>query len=881
MNKLLKKVSALIHRQQFTSDLDEEMTFHREQKERELVAGGMSADEAHYAAIREFGNPALLKERSAEVAGFRFETTLQDLRYAVRQLRKNPGFAATAIFVLALGICASVSIFAFVDAALIQPLPYPDPNSLVAVTESIAAIPRANLSYLDYLDWKRMNTVFRSFDVYRGDGHLMRTASGLDVVRAGTVSDGFFRTLGVRPFLGRDFYQGEDLPSAPQTVILSYGTWQRRFGGKSDIIGKKIDLDDEVFTIVGVLPQSFEFAPRGDAELWTTLHPDPKHGCEARRSCHNLDGIARLKPGVSVAAALADVTKIAKVLESQYPDSNRGQGATLEPFSELITGDIRPILLVLLGGAGLLLLIACVNVASLLLVRSESRKREIAVRGALGASRARLWQQFMIESLALAFAASVIGVLCASWAMRLLLLLIPKDMLAGMPYLQGIGIHAHVLAFVAAIFVLATALLSLTPIARLKFSEMREGLAEGTRGSAGTLWRRLGSQLVAVELALAVILLVSAGLVGKSLHRLLHVDLGFQPDHLALMRVAHLSPEKNPSDPQLIEFARKALDSISAVPGVKSAATTSVPPVSFNGNTTWVRFVGRPYNGQHNEVNERDISAGYFSTIGAKLLRGRYFADSEDGSKPKVAIINEAFAKLYFPGDDPIGKQMGDTDLSPKSITEIIGVVDDVRDGPLDAKIWPAVYYPFNQSPNGGFSVIVRTSQAPGAALPSLVAAVRKVDRDTGIFNLATMEEHVNSSPSAYLHRSSAWLVGGFAGLALLLGIIGLYGVIAYSVSRRTREIGVRMALGAQRTSVYRLVLREAGLLTILGIGAGLLCSLLTAGLLGSMLFGVRPWDVTTLLGVSAVLAAAALLASFVPARRAASVDPVEALRTE
>ncbi|HET9743715.1 MAG TPA: ABC transporter permease [Terriglobales bacterium] len=879
-NQLLKKLNALIHRQQFTSDLDEEMAFHRGQKERELVAGGMSADEAHYAAMREFGNAALLKERSAEVAGFRFETTLQDLRYAVRQLRKNPGFAATAIFVLALGICASVSIFAFVDAALIQPLPYPDPNSLVAVTESVAMIPRADLSYLDYLDWKRMNTVFRSFDVYTGEGYLMRTPSGLETVRGARVSDGFFRTLGVRPSLGRDFYQGEDLPSAPGTVILSYGSWKRRFGGNSDVIGKKITLGDELYTIVGVLPQTFEFAPRGDAELWTTLRPQPKY-CELRRSCHDLDGIARLKPGVSVMAALADVTKIAKVLESEYPDSNRGQGATLEPFSQRITGDIRPILLVLLGGAGLLLLIACVNVASLLLVRSESRKREIAVRGALGASRARLWQQFMIESLALAFAASVIGVLCASWAMRLLLLLIPKDMLAGMPYLQGIGIHAHVIAFAAGIFVLATALLSLTPIARLKFSEMREGLAEGTRGSAGTLWRRLGSQLVAVELALAVVLLVSAGLVGKSLHRLLHVDLGFQPDHLALMRVAHLSPVKEPSDPQLIEFARKVLDSVSSLPGVKSAAIASVVPVSFNGNTTWVRFVGRPYNGQHNEVNERDVSAGYFSKIRAKLLRGRYFVDSEDESKPRVAIINEAFAKLYFPGEDPVGKQMGDTDLSPKSITEIVGVVDDVREGPLDAKIWPAVYYPFNQSPNGGFSVIVRTSQAPGAALPSLVAAVRKVDRDTGIFNLATMEEHVNTSPSAYLHRSSAWLVGGFAGLALLLGIIGLYGVIAYSVSRRTREIGVRMALGAQRKSVYRLVLREAGLLTILGIGVGLLCSLLTARLLGSMLFGVRPWDVTTLLGVSAVLAAAALLASFLPARRAASVDPVEALRTE
>jgi predicted permease len=571
---------------------------------------------------------------------------------------------------------------------------------------------------------------------------------------------------------------------------------------------------------------------------------------------------------------------IARQLELQYPNDNRGQGASVLPLSEVIVSNIRPILLVLLGGAGLLLIIACVNVSSLLLVRSENRKREVAVRGALGASRARLIRQFVTEGLVLVAAGCCFGLVGAVGAMRILTRLISKDMMSTMPYLTGLGLNSHVLVFAGAICIFSAALFSLPPVLRLPLNKLREGLTEGGRGYAGTVWRRFGANLVAVELAIAVVLLVGAGLLGKSFYRLLHVDIGFQPDHLATLQVA-LSDATYAKDEQVVAVGGQIVRRIQKLPGVESVGLTSVLPVSFNGNTTWIRLVGRPYNGEHNEVNQRDVNSDLFATLHARLLRGRYFTDAEDASKPSVIIINQALARKYFPGEDPIGKKIGDTDLTPKSITEIIGVVDDVKDGSLDSEIWPAVYYPFNQNPDSYFSLVVRTSQAEQSLLPTLVGAVHEIDPGIGTMNEATMLDRINDSPTAYLHRSSAWLVGGFAALALLLGVVGLYGVIAYSVTQRTREIGVRMALGAPSRSVYQLIMKEAVWLAGVGIGAGLLSAIAAASLMRGLLFGVRSWDATTLAGVSFVLAISALLASYLPARRAARVDPMVALRYE
>jgi macrolide transport system ATP-binding/permease protein len=803
---------------------------------------------------------------------------VQDLRYAFRQLRKSPGFACTAVLILALGIGASVAIFGFVDAALIKPLPYPNPNRLVDVTERVPMIPHANLSYPDYLDWKKLNHVFSSMEVYTGGGYLLRTATGTEPVPGLSVSDGFFHTLGIAPLLGRDFYTGEDLPSAPRTVILSYATWQKRFSGRKDVTGETVALSGIPYAIVGVLPEDFQFALRGNVEFWTTLHASDS--CALRRSCHNLNGIGRLKDGVSVEMALAEMKTIARQLELQYPKDNRDQGASVLPLSEVIVADIRPILLVLLGGAGLLLVIACVNVSSLLLVRSASRKREIAVRGALGASRGRLIRQFITEGLVLMAAGSLLGLAVADGARQVLKRLISRDMMAGMPYLAGLGLNSHVLLFAGLISVFAAALFSVAPVVRLPLTKLREGLSEGGRGYAGTLWRRFAANLVVGELAIAVVLLVGAGLLGKSCYRLLHVDVGFQADHLATLQIA-LSDASYPKDEQIVAVERQIISRVASLPGVESAGISSVLPVSFNGNTDWIRFVGRPYNGQHNEVNQRDVSSDFFSTLHAKLVRGRYFNDAEDASKPRVVIINETLAKKYFPGEDPIGKRFGDIELTPNSIKEIIGVVEDVKDGSLDSETWPAVYYPFNQDTDTYFSLIVRTSQNEKSLLPTLVAAIHEIDPGIGTMNEITMADRINESPTAYLHRSSAWLVGGFAFLALLLGVVGLYSVIAYSVSQRTREIGVRMALGAQRRSVYQLIMKEAGWLVGAGIAAGLLCSIAAATLIRGLLFGVRTWDAATLATVSAVLAIAAMLASYIPARRAARVDPMVALRYE
>jgi predicted permease len=799
----------------------------------------------------------------------------QDVRYALRQVRQTPGFAATSVLTLALGMCASLAIFGFVDAALIKPLPYPNPDRLVVATESVPMIPRANLSYPDYLDWKRLNQVFSSMDVYDQTGYLLRASDGTEPVHGSVVSDGFFRTLGVNPLLGRDFHAGEDLPEAPQTTILSYGAWQRRFAGRKDVIGQTVTLSGVPYTIIGVMPQSFQFALAGNAEFWTTLHAsDP---CGRRRSCHNLTGVGRLKDGVSVEKARANMEAIARQLEMQYPGDNRGQGAFVATLSKVIFTDIRPAFLLLQGGAGLLLLISCVNVSSLLLVRSEGRRREIAVRGALGASRSRLIRQFTTEGVVLVIASSALALLGARTAMAILKGMISKDILDYMPYLQGLGLNLHVVELAGALSVSAVVLFSVTPMFRLPLQQLRDGLTEGGRAYAGTLWRRLGSNLVVVELALAVVLLVSAGLLGKSLYRLLHVEIGFQPDHLATLSVA-LSETDYAKEDRQVAVQRQIINRIASLPGVESVGATTDLPVSHNGNTTWIRIVGQPYNGEHNEVNQRSVSPALFSTLRAKLFRGRYFTQFDDASKPRVVMVNQAFARRYFPGEDPVGQKIGDTALSPKSIAEVVGVVEDVKDGSLDSEIWPAAYYSLDQASDTYFSLVVRTSQSEKSLLPALVAAVRQIDPGIGTLDETTMAERINDSPTAYIHRSSAWLVAGFASLALLLGVVGLYGVIAYSVSRRTREIGVRMALGAQRSSVYQLVMREAVWLTGIGVAAGLVCALGAATLMRSLLFGVQAFDAATLVATAALLVLASLLATYIPARRAAQVDPMVAL---
>jgi macrolide transport system ATP-binding/permease protein len=882
----------LFTRRRRYTELSETIRDHLEEKIADLVEGGMTRQAAERSARLDFGNVTLLEERSREIWQWpRLESIGTDIQFAFRQLWKSPGFAITTILTLSLGIAATVAIFGFVDSALIRPLPYPNPSRLMGVFEtSPLSGQQLGYSYPNYLDLERFNNAFASIAAYDDNKEFVLSDAGsLHPVNGIGVTGGFFRILGVTPVLGRDFVANsasQDLLAAPSTVILSYAAWQIRFGGKPDVLGKTVTLNEESYTVIGVLPRSFEFAPTGATEFWTTLRPFAGDPCELSRGCAVMGVIARLQDGVTVQQALADVRAIAAQEASLHPDPDRNRGANTVPLSQVILGDIKPILLALLGGAGLLLLIAYVNVTGLLLARSENRRREFAVRAALGAGRGRLMQQFVTEGFVIVAVSSALGLLTATFTRRLLLNLIPADMLDGMPYLRGTGWNWHGTVFATALVLIACTLFAITPALRLPFANLRASLAESGRGASGTGWRRLGARLVVLELAATMVLLGGAGLLGKSLYRLLHVDMGFNPSHLATLSI--LAPESRYSQSdQAFALQREIVTRLQSLPGVTAVGTANGLPVGGVGSTQ-IGFVGRPSLGVNNEVGHRVVSAGYLSVLGAQLLKGRHFNENENDrpNTPLVAIINQTLARRYFQGENPVGKQFfyhaHDIRLeASQPPIQIVGVIADVKEYALDESLKPVVYSPFEQGPDRSFSIAVRTSQDAGSVLPLLIATIHKIDPDILTSNAATMPEIIRDSWAAYLHRVLAWLAGGFAALALVLSMVGLYGVIAYSVSQRTREIGVRMALGAQRSSVYQLILKEAGLLTLIGVVIGFSGSIAAGMFMRTLLFGVGSWDVSILGAVAAVLIVSALLASFIPARRAASVNPVEALRAE
>jgi macrolide transport system ATP-binding/permease protein len=806
-----------------------------------------------------------------------FPTIRQDLRFAGRQLRKSPNFTVTAIVVFALVIAGSTAIYAFVDATLVKPLPYRDPSRLVALFERIPVGDRFHLSYGDYLDWKRLNRVFSSLDAYRPQRLTLKTPSSPEEVSAARVSDGFFRTLGVTPLLGRDFRSGEDLPNAPQTVILSYETWQKRFAANREVIGQTITLEGVPSLIIGVLPSGFHFAPVAAAGFWTTLHwqlPNTRDGAP-------FYGVARLKEGVSVATAYADLSSIAHQIAIDYPHTNRDRTATVISLTDAIVGDVRPTLVALLMGAFLLSLIGFVDVSSLLLVRAESRRREIALRGALGATRTRLVRQFAVEGFLLAGAGCILGLTLTFCSLNVLIRQVPPTLLEKMPYLQGLHFNPHLLFFALIVSVAGGTLFTLGPAMQLFSSDIQGGLMEGGRTAAGRSWRRAGASLVVIELAVTVMLLVSAGLLAKSFYRLLHEEIGISADHLAVL---HIVGQYDWADPHSIAVEKQIRNAMAALPGVISVGDSEQPVLESGEGYTHTfahfRVIGRTYLGEGDEADDHGVSVGYFETLRARLLHGRYFSEEDDASKPAVALINSTMARQVFPNEDPLGKTIVN-EFDKDHLLKVVGVVDDIKDGPLDTEPTPAVYMPMNQTPTNDFYVTVRTSQPPETMLHSMVNVVHQIDSGLIADDEDTVTGRINNSQSAYLHRSAAWVVGAFAALALLLGTIGLYGVISYSVGQRTREIGVRMALGAQRPAVYQLILKEACWLTVLGIGGGILGSAATASLGRSMLYGVSPWDLGTMLAVVCVLAAATLLASYLPARRAASINPNEALRAE
>jgi len=875
---LRMRLRTLVARGRVEQELDEELQYHLEREIEVGIAAGLDAGEARWAALRRMGTIAQSVEECRDARGWnRMEHLWNDVRFGMRQMMRGREFSLLAVLIPALGICSSVAIFAFVDGALLQPLPYREPGRLLGVYERIPQCTYCNVSWLDYMDWKAQNTTLAGLELYQGRGHTMNASSGAVMVRGARVSDGFFRLLGVPVALGRDFHEGEDKAGAARTVILSYGAWQQLFGGDKMALGRKVVLDRIPRTIVGVLPKEFHFAPVGSAEFWTPFHPETS--CDLRRSCHAMYAVGRLKEGVSMEAALANLVSIAKELERQYPASNRNQGANVQLLSEAIIGDIRPVLLLLMGGAGLLLAIAISNVTGLLLVRSEGRRREMAVRSALGASSWRLMSQFATEAVLLTGAAMAVGCVGAHWAMQLLIRMMPEDMLVRMPYWADLGWSPRVVGFAVAVGVVSTVLFALAPQLQIWGQRVRAGLAEGTRGSTGTVWRNLGSKLAVVEVATAMVLLVGAGLLGKSLYLLMQVKLGFEPGQLVTMEIAAPDAVYGESA-KASELARRVLREVRALPGVRSAGLSANGGlVGQNGNTTWLRIAGRPETDEHLDLPERDVTADFFTTIGARLASGRYFEEGDDASKPLVAIVNQEFVRRFLPNEEPLGKRVTKRRDSP---IEIVGVVEDVRLGPLNASIPPVLYLPFHQSADTYFTLVVRADVADeGSLLPALRETMRRIDGEIVTRREFTMTEWMERTPAAYVQRSTAWLVGGFAGLALVLALVGLYGVIAYSVSQRRREIGVRMALGAQAGQVYGMVLGDAARLSLLGIGMGLVGAGVLANWAREMLFGVSPWDVGVLAAIAVGLAAAAQVAGFVPARRAARVDPASVLRME
>jgi putative ABC transport system permease protein len=813
---------------------------------------------------------------------------IQNLRYAVRFMRQNPGFTAVIVLTLALGIGANTAIFSVVYSALLRPLPYRNPGELLFLGEArgehsspfdIAA------SYPDFKDWQRSSKTLQSFAGYGGDAFTLDAGGEPKLALATSVTPNFFSTLGVKLALGRDFVDGEDQPDGPHVAILNDAFWRSDFGSRPDIVGTTVRFDGKPVTIVGVLPRSFEFAPQ-NSPLWIPLHPA---GFFQRRSLRWLGVIGRLAPGAAPDQAKAEMEGINAQLAKAYPKENDAISVVMTPIRDRIVGKIRPLLLVLLGAVGFVLLIACANVANLLLTRSIARRKEFAVRSALGATRTDLASQLLTESLLLSFVGAAIGLIGAQWGVSLLLSAIPESQLLAMPYLRSAGVSFPVLAFLCFITLLTALLFGLVPAITATRSSVNDILKDETRGGTSSSHARLRGSLVVVEIAVTLILLVAGSLMLQSLNALLRHDHGFNPHNVLTFDVNLPSTsypyDKDNSDKNTgadnfhREFRRRLRDT----PGVLDVASTSIVPATGNGTTIRFLVEGRPKQlGHEDECNIASVSRNYFSTLKMTLLEGRYF--NEDDAKPgaeEVAVVTRAFAKAYFPGESPLNKRVRYTYKPDLPFRRIIGVVADAALVDLDQPP-PAVIFELNE--NGGdtyLSYVVRTTGDPLATIGSAREILHSLDPQLPLIQPRTLDQVAEQAPSVFLRSYPSLLIGSFAGLALILSVIGLYGVISYSVMQRTREIGIRVAMGAQRPDVLRLVLREALTTSSLGVLAGVLSGLFLTRLMSSLLYGVTPGDWLTFLSVSIVLLCVSVAACAIPATRATRVDPVIALRYE
>jgi putative ABC transport system permease protein len=885
----LRRVFQLSGARRVQTEVDEELRFHLDMRAAELVRRGLRPSDAREQALREFGD---VREARGELAAIDRRRTARrdraewwsdlwhDLRFAARVLRRQPGFTVVVLLTLTVGIGANTAIFTVVDAALLRPLPYREPERLVHLWETHRGdvSDRSEASYPDFLDWRAQSRAFAAIEGY-DETNLTVTADGAEplMLRGARVTPGFFPMLGVTPARGRAFIPEESVAGGAPVVLLTHGFWRRRFGGDPQVIGRSLTLDRRPFTVIGVLPRDFHFAPVDDAELWLPIDPAAQRTSE--RFNHWLNVVARLGPGVTLDGASSDLSTVMRRLGAQYPETNAGRGIGIVPLRDEIVGAVRPTLLVLFGAVGCVLLVACVNVAGLVLARSAARGREIAVRSALGAERGRIVRQLLVESALLAVAGGVLGAVTAQLGVRLIVAALPAEITNGMPYLQYLRVDGVVLAYAAGLAVAAGLLSGLAPALYVSRPSTTELLRRGGRGGSGGAKPRLRGALVAAEIALTMVLLVAAGLMTRSLGQLLRVDAGFDAEHVLTARVA-LSGAAYDSAERQQRFFEALVGRVAALPGVRAAGAVLHVPLVGGGTNTF-RAEGRPEPDPANrpEATMRGVAGDYFRAMAIRVVAGRSFTDRDRAGASPVLVVSAGLARrLFREGASAIGQQLRFYAF-PESAWTIVGVVGDVKTGRLDAEAPPTIYYPHLQGAQNRMSIVARTVGDPAALAGAVRREVRALDPTVPVYQVRTMEEQVARSPAVFARRLPLRLVGAFAATALALAVVGIYGLVTYTVAQRTQELGIRIALGAQRRNILTLVVREGALLAAVGVSIGLVVALWATRMLGSLLYGVGAADPLTYVAVAVLLGGVALVASYVPARRAARIDPMVALR--
>jgi putative ABC transport system permease protein len=885
-NIFLARLRALLGREAVIRDIDEEMRLHVELETEANIERGMPPDEARRAALKSFGNLGSIKDSAYEVrGGGMIETLLQDIRYGARVLARRKGFTAVAVLTLALGIGANTAIFSVVNQLLLRPLPFPDAERLVMLWEVTPEGRHQNTtSRANFLGWREQSTAFEGMAAFSDQRINLAGGGEPEEVSVQIATPELFRVLGVEPIIGRGMTEEDARPGAPDVAVLGYGLWQRRYGGDPRVIGQPISLNGTPCTVIGVLPAGFEWHIRKrsstgrPAEIWMVL-PMRMEGEGANARGRFLSTVARLKPGVSLEQAQAEMKTIASRLEQDAPRYNKGFGAEVIPLREQFVGNVRPALLILLGAVGFVLLIACANVANLMLARAAAREKEIAVRTALGASRMRIVRQLLTESVLLALLGSLLGLGLAWWGINALVMISPRDLVN----LQGVGLNLTVLAWTLAVSLLTGIIFGIAPALDATRLNLNDALKEGGKGAGGqgARSRRLRSAFVVAEVALALVLLASAGLLVKSFIRLQKIDTGFNTENVLTM-VVRLPDGKYKEDAQFVAFFRQAMERIRALPGVRAVGMVNYLPLYGGpGSQTGFTIEGRPEPppGEEPATHVRVTDSGYFSAMGIPLLRGRNFTDLETSEARRVIMISESMAEQHFPGEDPLGKRISVEMFEKPVMTEIIGIVGDVRYDSLTDRAEPTVYFPHPELTYAFMTLVIRTDGDPAAMAPTVQRELRAIDPDQPVSDVRTMNQVMADTTGRA--RFNTLLLALFAGLATLLAAVGIFGVMNYSVALRTHEIGIRMALGAQPGGILMLILKQGLLLTLIGIGIGLIGALALTRVMSSLLFGVEATDPATFIAIVLLLAVVSLIACYIPARRATRVDPMIALRYE